>query len=221
MTNILSFLKKTLKPRGLRSFLYTIENKNCKILDVGCGNQSSFFLKTLKPDSTLYGIDVSDFNQSEESKGQFDRYIIERPEMFDRSIQNIEEDFEIIISNHNIEHCNDPEKTFRAMVDRTAVGGHIFIATPSICSINFPSRGGGLNFYDDPTHQKYPVDLMKLFKSESKRLECIFYSESSKPFIWYCFGGMLEFISRKLDRILLGTYEYYGFEQVMWLKKID
>lgn len=221
MTNIVSFFKKTLRPRGLRSFLSAIKKKNCKILDVGCGNQNSFFIKTLKPDSVLYGIDVTDFNQTEESKGLFDHYMIERPEMFDRSIQNIEQNFDIIISNHNIEHCNDPENTFRAMVDRTAVGGHLFIVTPSVYSINFPSRGGGLNFYDDPTHQKNPVDLMKLFKSESKRLECMYYCESSKPFIWYCIGGVQEFISRKLDRILLGTYDYYGFEQIMWIKKID
>ncbi len=83
-----------------------------------------------------------------------------------------------------------------------------------------PAGGGGLNFYDDPTH-RHPVDLMKLFNSESHRLECIFYSESSRPIIWWFFGWVQEFLSRKIDRILLGTWDYHGFEQVMWIKKVD
>ena len=182
----------------------SIKKDNCKILDVGCGNASSIFLKTVKPNSTAYGIDVVDFKQSNESKGLYEQYIISEPENFSRSIKNIQEDFDVIISNHNIEHCIDPESTFRAMVDRTALGGHLFIATLSLASANFPSRGGNLNFYDDPTHQQNPVDLMELFRSESHRLECDFYSESSKPIIWYLIGAVQELVSRKKDWILLG-----------------
>ena len=218
MIDVSDFIKKILRPWGQRSFLSSIKKDNCKILDVGCGNVGSIFLKTVKPNSIAYGIDIVDFKQSNESKGLYEHYIISKPEMFARSIQNIQEDFDIIISNHNIEHCNDPESTFRAMVDRTALGGHLFIATPNLRSVNFPSRGGNLNFYDDPTH-KSPVDLMKLFNSESHRLECKFYSESSKPIIWYFLGWAQEFVSRKRDWILLGTWDYYGFEQIMWIKK--
>lgn len=219
MLDLTDFLKKVLRPRGERSFLSSIKKDNCKILDVGCGNASSIFLKTVKPNSILYGIDVVDFGQSNESKGLYEQYIISEPESFSRSIQNIHEDFDVVISNHNMEHCNDPESTFRAMVDSTAVGGYLFIATPSLASVHFPSRGGNLNFYDDPTHQQNPVDLMELFKSESHRLECSFYSKSSKPIIWYLIGGLQEFVSRKIDRILLGTWDYFGFEQIIWIKK--
>lgn len=143
MTTVVSFFKKLLRPRGQRSFMSSIKKENCKILDVGCGNQSSYFFKQVKPDCVVYGIDVGDFNQSDESKGLYYQYIIAQPKTFSRSIKNIEEDFDIIISNHNIEHCNDPENTFRAMLDRTSLGGYLFIATPSLRSINFPSRGGG------------------------------------------------------------------------------
>ena len=60
---------------------------------------------------------------------------------------------------------------------------------------------------------------MELFKPESHRLECNFYSESAKPIIWYLIGGVQELVSRKIDRIFLGTWDYYGFEQIMWIKK--
>jgi 2-polyprenyl-3-methyl-5-hydroxy-6-metoxy-1,4-benzoquinol methylase len=213
------FIKKNIRPRGQRSFVASIPKENCTILDVGCG-KNSLFLKSVKPNSSIYGVDVGFFEQSNESKALYEKLIICESKSFAQSIQNIDRDFDIIISNHNIEHCEDPQSTFSAMVDRTKVGGSIFFATPSLCSVDFPSRGGVLNFYDDPTHQQNPVDLMKLFKSESHRLEYNFYSESSKPIIWYLIGGAQEFVSRKIDRILLGTWDYYGFEQVMWIKKI-
>jgi SAM-dependent methyltransferase len=212
------FLKKTLRPRGQRAFLSSIKIDKCRILDVGCGNASSVFLKTVKPDCVAYGIDVGDFNQSDKSKGLYQQYIISKPEMFSQAIQNIPEDFDVVISNHNIEHCDDPEGTFRAMVNRTKVGGSLFVATPSLSSVGFPSRGGGLNFYDDPTH-RHPVDLMKLFESESDRLECNFYAESSKPFVWWVLGCALEPTSRRKNHIRLGTWDYHGFEQIMWIKK--
>ena len=218
MADLTHFLKKTLRPRGQRAFLSSIKKDNPKILDVGCGNTSSVFLKAVKPNSMVYGIDVGDFNQSDESKDLYDNYITVQPEMFSQAIENIQEDFDVIISNHNIEHCNDAESTFRAMVDRTAIGGHLFIATPSLNSVDFPSRGGGLFFYDDPTH-RHPVDLLRLFESESDRLECNYYSESSKPIAWYLIGWVQELFSRRIDRILLGTWDYYGFEQIMWVQK--
>ena len=170
------------------------------------------------PDSILYGIDIQDFNQTDYSKNLYQSYIIANQETFHRSIENIKEDFNIVISNHNIEHCDNPENTFKAMVDKTKVGGMLYIATPSLSSVNFPSRKGGLNFYDDPTHQ-HPIDMMKLFNSQSERLECIFYTDSLRPIFWYLFGWTMEFFSKHREKIMLGTYEYYGFEQIMWIKK--
>jgi SAM-dependent methyltransferase len=205
MVDLTDFLKKTLRPRGQRAFISSVSKEDCKILDVGCG-KNSVFLKSVKPEASIYGVDVGFFEQTNESKD------------FAQAIRDIPEDFDIVISNHNIEHCNDPQSTFRAMVDRTAPGGHLFIATPSLNSVDFPSRGGGLNFYDDPTH-RHPVDLMKLFKPESHRLECNFYAESSKPIAWYFIGLAQELFSRRIDRILLGTWDYYGFEQIIWLQK--
>lgn len=219
MLDFKHFIKKNIRPRGQRSFVASIPKENCTILDVGCG-KNSLFLKSVKPNSSIYGVDVGFFEQSNESKALYEKLIICESKSFAQSIQNIDRDFDIIISNHNIEHCEDPQSTFSAMVDRTKVGGSIFFATPSLCSVDFPSRGGVLNFYDDPTHVS-PVDLCKLFESESHRVECTYYEKSAKPFIWWFFGWVQEHISRRKNWIRLGTWDYHGFEQIMWIKKVD
>ena len=162
MIDFKHFIKQTFRPRGQRSFISSIPKANCKILDIGCG-KNSIFLKSVKPNSSIYGVDVGFFQQTDESKALYDKLIICESEDFAQSIQNINEDFDITISNHNIEHCEDPKGTFSAMVDKTKVGGSLFFATPSLSSVDFPSRGGGLNFYDDPTHISV-VDLYKLFE---------------------------------------------------------
>lgn len=215
----ISALKCILRPRGQRSFLASIEKQDCKILDVGCGNESSIFLKKVKPCSKIFGIDVSDYNQTRESKRRYEKYVISEPQAFADSILSFRENFDIVISNHNIEHCNDPVATFKAMVERTEQGGHIFIATPSLKSVTLPSRGGNLNFYDDPTHSEKPVDLKVLFKMEADNLECLYYSEESRPFFYRLIGFLQEWISKKRNWILLGTWDYHGFEQIIWLRK--
>tara|TARA_R100000234_G_scaffold119336_1_gene101993 strand:+ start:883 stop:1545 length:663 start_codon:yes stop_codon:yes gene_type:complete len=210
-------IKKIIRPRGQRSFIASMPKENCRILDIGCG-KNSIFLKSVKPNSTIYGVDIGLFEQTDESKFFYTKLIICEAKNFAQSIQNIDSDFDIVISNHNIEHCENPEKTFSAMVDKTKVGGSLFFATPSLNSVDFPSRGGGLNFYDDPTHVS-PVDLLKLFESESHRLKCTYYKKSAKPFIWWFLGWLQERISKRKNWIRLGTWDYYGFEQIMWIKK--
>lgn len=207
MLNFKHLIKKTLRPRGQRSFISSIQKENCNILDVGCG-KNSIFLKSVKPNSYVCGVGISFFEQTNESKALYDSLIICEAENFPQSIQNIKKDFDIVISNHNIEHCNDPHATFKSMVNRIKVGGMLFFSTPSLKSINFPSRGGVLNFYDDPTHIS-PIDLAKLFESESHRLECKYYNNSYKPPIWWFLGLVQEYISKKRDFIRVGTYDYY------------
>lgn len=210
-------LQVALRPRGLRSFL-SRSKKNSKILDVGCGNRSSIFIKSIIPSAEVFGIDIGDYNQSVESKKLYKHYITTPPEDFHSAIYNLKENFDMVISNHNIEHCNNPSGTFSAMIDGLAVGGDLFIATPSMRSVNFPSRGGTLNFYDDSTH-KSPIDLMEMFQSESHRIECIYYSHSYQPFFWALVGMVNEYISKKKNENMLGTWDYFGFEQIIWIKK--
>ena len=134
MLNFKHFIKKTIRPRGQRSFISSMSKEDCKILDIGCG-KNSIFLKSVKPNSSIYGVDVSFFEQTNESKALYENLIICDSKDFAQSIQNIDKDFDIIISNHNIEHCEDPQSTFSAMVDKAKVGGILFFATPSLKSV--------------------------------------------------------------------------------------
>jgi SAM-dependent methyltransferase len=220
MQMLIHKIQTILRPRGLRSFLANSKNKKLKLLDVGCGNKSSIFIKKVNPQIDVFGIDIGDYNQSDESKKLYTEYILSEPELFDKAIKDMNVNFDLIISNHNIEHCNNPVKTFNAMVDRLAPGGSIFIATPSMKSINFPKRSGTLNFFDDNTHNN-PVDAKKLISSMSNQIECEFYSESYQPFFWRIIGFINELSSKKKKKVLLGTWDYYGFEQILWFKKIQ
>jgi 2-polyprenyl-3-methyl-5-hydroxy-6-metoxy-1,4-benzoquinol methylase len=208
-----------LRPRGLRSFLDISEKKYLTILDVGCGNRSSIFINSINARFEIHGIDVADYNQTHESMRKYFNYHITKPVDFSYSIKNMNVNFDYIISNHNIEHCNNPLETFDAMIERLTPGGYMFVATPSIKSINFPSREGTLNFYDDITH-KHPIDLRKLLALHADKVECIFFDESYRPFFWRIVGFACEFLSRLNSKVMLGTWDYYGFEQIMWLRKI-
>jgi len=211
-------LQCILRPRELRAFLEKYKKQHLKLLDVGCGNRSSIFIKKINPCFDIFGIDVVDYNQSPESRRLYASYLIANPETFDESIHKM--NFDLIISNHNIEHCNKPDKTFAAMVERLSPGGYMFFATPSLKSINFPSRKGTLNFFDDITHEQ-PIDLRKMIEPYENKVQCVFYKDSYRPFFWRLVGLVFELTSRLKAKVMLGTLDYYGFEQIMWLRKLE
>ena len=73
------------KRRGKYAFLSSLP-QNCKILDVGCGNSSPKKTRSIRPDLYYIGIDVGDYNNSEESLSMADEYILTDPENFDKTI---------------------------------------------------------------------------------------------------------------------------------------
>ena len=104
------------------------------------------------------------------------------------------------------------------MIEKLLPGGMLFIASPSLSSTEFPSRLGTLNFFDDSTH-KIPVNLLSLFEKRSSNLDLVFYTTSYRPLFWRIIGFLNEIASRKSKKVKIGTWDYYGFEQIMWVKK--
>lgn len=209
-----------LKPKGRVAFLASLPSK-AVILDVGCGNDTPARVKSLLPDSTYIGLDVGDYNQSQQSLAVIDRYIVTSPEKFAQEIESLAGQVDAVISSHNIEHCNEPERTLKAMCQALRPDGRLFLAFPCEASAHFPHRQGTLNFFDDPTHQQIPdwQKIISVLGSENLMVEV---SEPRyRPALLCLMGLLLEPFSMLLKRLMpMGsTWALYGFESMIWARK--
>lgn len=211
--------RKFVKPHDKISFLYELKPR-VEILDVGCGNNSPYLVKTILPDSIYTGVDIGDYNQTKPNLA--DHYIVSSPENFAGEIGQFKECFDAVISTHNIEHCYERVKTIDAMLDAVRPGGWLFMTFPSEQSVNFPRREGTLNYYDDPTHRDLPPDfesVIKQIKAKNFALEVTI--KSHKPLIFWLIGFLNEWNSRTKNRTYYSTWAYYGFESVIKARKLN
>jgi len=216
---LIYIIKSILKPRGKSKFLNIINHKG-KLLDVGCGNNSSYYIKTIYPKTHYTGIDVGDYNQQKPNLA--DEYIITSPEKFTETIVNLDKKYDTLISSHNLEHCNDREKTIDAIITKLNINGYLYLSFPTEKSIEFPKfRNGCLNYFDDSSHKDKPPDFNKIVnKLQSQGMKIIFSSKSYKPIILYIIGFFMEWKSKKEKKVKAGTWAYWGFEAIIWAKKI-
>lgn len=214
-----SAYNRYLRRRGVYSFIYSLK-KGARVLDVGCGNNFPYIVKTLRPDIYYVGVDVGDYNQSEENKA--DEYHIFNANTFPEEILRLEGEFDAIISSHNLEHCNDRLGTLNSMMKKVKNGGWIFLAFPSSHSVKLPSRSRTLNYYDDQTHLDIPPNLNEIENCLIDSMFKIDYSSSSyQPFLLFVLGAFQEPYARKKNILLQGTWAYYGFESIIWANKKD
>jgi SAM-dependent methyltransferase len=210
---------KIIWPKYSKSGFLKIIDHNGKLLDVGCGNNSPYYIKTRYPSIVYYGIDVGDYNQTKPNVA--DNYIVVKPEDFAGAIENMPELFDTVISSHNLEHCNDRDRTLDAMIKVLKSGGYLFLSFPTEESVNFPGpRKGTLNYYDDETHKDKPPEYDKIIsKLKDNNMQIIFASKSYKPFFLYLIGFFLEWKSKKDKEVRIWTWAYWGFETIIWAKK--
>jgi len=220
MNKLKSFALTYLRPQGKQAFLLKL-NKKSKILDLGCGNASVLGIKSVLPDCEYFGIDVEDYNQTEYTRNLMDHYIICDSNKFAKEIKKIKVNFDAVISCHNLEHCDDLEETLKSIIEVTGVNGSIYLSFPSNSTINYPSRIGTLNYFDDNTHKDNPPNFEKILSTlEQNGCEISFSIEQYKPFLLRVLGLLLEPASYLLKRNLPGTWELYGFESVIHAKKL-
>ena len=212
--------------RGKGGFLKALSpSPSHKILDVGCGNGSPYWYKEKYPTSYYVGLDIEDYNQKGNVNLVADEYLKTSPNEFSNTIRSMKNQFDSVISSHNIEHCNNPNETFDAMICALKSGGTMYLSTPSLASLDFPSRKGSLNFYDDPSHKK-PIDLLELIKIyrslKQDEIEVVFYVKRYRPWMLFFEGMLFEPISylRKESRFNGSTWALYGFEQIAWIRKL-
>jgi SAM-dependent methyltransferase len=209
--------KCLLRPWGKHSFLTKLKFDSA-ILDVGCGNNSPYVVKSILPMCNYTGIDIGEYNQTKPNLA--DNYIITDPENFANEISKFKECFDAVISSHNIEHCNDREKTLDAMLKSVKHNGQIYLAFPCENSVNFPNRISTLNYFDDSSHKNPPPNFEKLIQTLiQNQFEVEFSSKQYRPILLQPVGFILEPVSKAKKKVLPGTVAYYGFESIIWAKK--
>lgn len=187
-----------------------------EVFDIGCGNDSPYVFKSARPDIRYVGLDVGDYQQAHDPEQYADEYLLVPPEGFLAEIRDRAGQFDAVTSNHNLEHCADPDAVVVAMARALRPGGRLLLVFPAAATEKLPSRGGTLNFYDDPTHVQPPdyQRVLELLTSEGVKIE--FTSERYRPPVWVALGFLNEYRSRSRDKIMTGTWALYGFETVIW-----
>jgi SAM-dependent methyltransferase len=214
MSQYLSLLKSMLRPSGKVSFLKSLP-QTAAILDVGCGNNSPYNIKKISPGFRYTGIDIQDYNQSRGNDA--DRYIITTSREFANTIGSLESEFDGVISAHNLEHCEDRVATLKAMVAVVRPGGKLYLSFPCSQTISFPRRAGTLNYYDDSTHRSSPPDVAEVLRIfEESGLDVVKLHNPCQPIFYRILGFLFEPISALRRKVMMGTWDYYGFETVIW-----
>jgi len=219
--NLQSLLRATINPLGHVSFLRRLP-RNARLLDVGCGNESPSRVKRYRPDVHYTGIDIGDHNQTASSLSMADKYIVVPPATFAQGIETLGETrFDAVVSRHNFEHCLDPDAVLSAMIRSLVPGGLLYMAFPCEASVNFPSRGGTLNFWDDPTHVRPPNWARTMSSLKSQGMVLLRAAPRYRPPLLAIVGAATELMSRSRNRLgpWGGTWALYGFESVIWAKK--
>jgi SAM-dependent methyltransferase len=200
--------------RGLFAFLASLP-PDAAILDVGCGNDSPYRIKTCFPGMVYTGLDIGDYNQTKPILA--DRYVVTSPDRFASTIREFGAQFDAVISSHNLEHCDARDETLKAMLEVVNPGGKIYLAFPCEASTDFPHRRVTLNYFDDPTHRGYPPSFEKVcqeLRDGGFRLDYVV--RRYRPALLWLLGLLQEPMSRLIGRNLQGTWALYGFETIIW-----
>jgi 2-polyprenyl-3-methyl-5-hydroxy-6-metoxy-1,4-benzoquinol methylase len=213
-------ISKLIKSKGKYSFIDSIREHG-NLLDVGCGNNSPYIVKTLRPDIHYIGLDIGIYNQTPNYAKYADEFILTEPDTFHSKIEEYSNEFDAIVCSHNLEHCNDYMAVTLAMIQSLRKGGTIYISFPCEESINLPSRRGCLNFYDDDTHKNLIPYSSFISVLKQNGMNILFATRRYRPAIPFLIGLICEPFCRLLNKqaIAGGTWAFYGFETIIIAKK--
>jgi SAM-dependent methyltransferase len=187
-----------------------------EVFDIGCGNDSPFRFKSVRPDIRYVGLDVKDYNQRHDPTEFADEYLAVPAEGFLRAIEERPNQFDAVVSSHNLEHCEDPDGVVKAMARALRPGGRIYLSFPAAATVNMPSREGTLNFWDDDTHVRPPDYGRVLGLLAAEGIGIDFAAERYRPPSRVILGLITEPVSWASKRVLWWTWALYGFETIIW-----
>ena len=85
------------KSRGKTRFTQAMP-ASARVLDVGCGNNSPQWFKTVRPDIHYTGLDVGDYQQIGDARQFADDYVICAPEEFAPTIERYRGQMDSVVS---------------------------------------------------------------------------------------------------------------------------
>lgn len=202
---------------------------NSKILDVGCGNTAPFYTKSILPNCTYTGLDVDGYyndlefwDRNREKPITADEYIVTTSGGFASEIERFQNEFDAVVSVHNLEHCEDRDRVLLAMLRAVKPGGMLYICFPCEQSVDFPNRTGTLNYYDDNTHKGTPPEYSKTLNMiRTERFKILYSVKNYKPLLYWICGLAMESKSKRENRVYYSTWAYYGFESIMCARKVS
>jgi len=214
---MINIIKSILNPYSRSNFVLSIKNRGV-LLDVGCGNDSPYRTKLIRPDLYYIGIDIVKLS-SEKSKRSANQFILSANNLFLDDLNRLEK-CDAIICSHVVEHVEDPNALIKALLSKIKSSGSLYLSYPTKRSVNFPRRKGTLNFYDDPTHRNV-IDGNEVLKSIDLNLYEVKYKISNRPVILALIGLILEPVSALFRRLAPfgATWALYGFEDVFIIRK--
>jgi len=217
MNKLKFFYERVFRRKGLYAFLARL-SPTSSVLDVGCGNDSSYNIKRCYPYFTYTGIDIEDYKQTKPMLA--DNYVLTTPENFADAIAGLSSAFDAVVSSHNLEHCNDRERTLLAMLKVLRPGGRLYLSFPCTESVFFPRRKGTLNYFDDNTHRGLPPNYDNVLQTiREKDLEIEHCIRRYRPAALFLIGVLQEPFAYVFGNILQGTWSLYGFESIIWARK--
>ena len=217
INNFKCFLvSKWYAPHPKVTFLFSLPN-TCRILDVGCGNNSPEFFKSQRPDIYYVGIDIENYNQACNPSVFADEYVLTHPDSFSEAIDKYQGQMDAVISNHNLEHCKDQNAVLSSMINALRPSGQLYLSFPCEESVNFPHRTGCLNFFDDSSHTHVPAwgDVLQTLEKAGCRID---YIAKRYRLIRPALKGLLyEPLSafRRQSMPDGSTWALYGFESII------
>jgi len=133
----INHIRTFLQPRHKVDFLSSLP-PTVSILDVGFGNNSPCRTKDIFPNCNYVGLDIGDYNL--ENTSCADQYLLTTPQNFANKIAQFSSVFDVVVSSHNLEHCNERCKVLESMIGALKNEGEMYLSFPCEQSVFFPSR---------------------------------------------------------------------------------
>lgn len=197
------------------NIIETIVNQlkpDSRVLDMGCGYGGR--LASMPESFTKFGVDKQGVKCA-----TFEFILADLDDLKDKPLSLSEKSFDLVISEHCIEHLKNPLPYFAEMVRLCKVGGFIVVIAPSDRSTWFAfgdhRHNATTSFFDDPTHigrPQTPQSLMRLGRYHSLKVVETGYLRSNKKTLTLPFNVVKYLLKKDDDAFVSDYWQAIGWE---------